>query len=105
MIIAVSSYIMIIVVDDHIGVVGRMAAKPMVLPDTFNGEGSMWTDWKFHFNNEASVNVWDNDNKLQWLKVCLTGRVQRAIQLLPADSITSFNRTIKALDEEELVPR
>ena len=76
-----------------------MAARPLVLPDTFNGEGSTWTDWKFHFNNVASVNAWDNDQKLLWLKVRLTDRAQRAIQLLPADTIASFDRTIKALDE------
>ena len=76
-----------------------MAARPLVLPDTFNGEGSTWTDWKFHFNNVASVNAWDNDQKLLWLKVRLTDRAQRAIQLLPADTIASFDLTIKALDE------
>ena len=54
-----------------------MAARPLVLPDTFNGEGSTWTDWKFHFNNVASVNAWDNDQKLLWLKVRLTDRVRR----------------------------
>ena len=35
------------------GVVGRMAARPVVLPESFNGDGS-WTDWHDHFVNVAT---------------------------------------------------
>ena len=85
----------------HIGVVGRMATRPVVLPETFSGaeEGSTWTDWKFHFDNVATVNAWDEAAKLKWLKVRLTGRAQRAVQLLPAATVASLDLTVKALEE------
>ena len=78
-----------------------MATRPVVLPETFSGaeEGSTWTDWKFHFDNVAEVNSWDEAAKLKWLKVRLTGRAQRAIQLLPAATAASLDLTVKALGE------
>ena len=51
-----------------------MASRPLVLPETFSGEGS-WDEWISHFENVADVNAWDGDAaKLKWLKVRLTGR-------------------------------
>ena len=73
-----------------------MATKPIVLPDPFNGEGS-WTEWKYHFGNVAQVNGWNDAQKLQWLRVRLTGRAQRAVQRV--DTGASFSDTVKALDE------
>ena len=86
---------------DYIGVVGRMsdtegeavaaggapghrdehvatAAKPVVLPETFDGTRN-WEEWYFHFVNIAAVNGWDDGQKLMWLRVRLTGRAQKAL--------------------------
>lgn len=74
-----------------------MATKPIVLPDPFNGEGS-WTEWKYpDFGNVAQVNGWNDVQKLQWLRVRLAGRAQRAVQRV--DTGASFSDTVKALDE------
>jgi len=73
-----------------------MAAKPVVLPDSFNDEGS-WMECKYHFENVAKVNGWDNAKKLQWLRVHLTRCAQRAVQRVDAEA--SFADTIMALDE------
>ena len=74
-----------------------MSDRPIVLPDTFNGEGSSWSEWKYHFTNVAQVNGWDDEAKLLWLRVRLVGRAQRNIQRLSED--LTFTATIKALDE------
>ena len=63
-----------------------MAAKPVVLPDTYDGEGS-WDDWICHFENVADVNDWDDAAKLKFLKVRLVGKAQRAFLWWPRSII------------------
>ena len=75
-----------------------MAGKPVVLPETFSGEGS-WEDWLDHFNNVAAVNSWDGEQKLLWLKVRMTGRAQTAFKKLPDDAKGSFEAAVRALGE------
>ena len=77
-----------------------MAMRPLILPDTFSGEkGCTWTEWKYHFQNIATVNEWTEAQRLQWLRVRLTGRAQRAIQHLSEEDAASLEKTMKALDE------
>ena len=45
------------------------------------------------------MNGWDADKKLQWLKVRLTGRVQKAFQRLPEASRATFDLAKEALTE------
>ncbi len=52
---------------------------------------------KYHIENVAKVNAWDNAKKLQWLRVGLTGRAETAIHRVVAES---FADIIKALDEK-----
>ena len=73
-----------------------MAAKPVVLPEPFSGETS-WDEWSIHFGNVADVNEWDDEQKLKWLKVRLTGRAQKAFQHLPEASRATFNLAKAAL--------
>ena len=73
-----------------------MAERPIVLPDTFNGDGC-WTEWKYHFTNVAQVNGWDDSAKTRWLRVRLMGKAQRAVRRIGDES--SYADTIKALDE------
>ena len=60
------------------GATATHAARPLVLPETFDGTSS-WTDWCFHFDSVAAVNGWSDAQKLQWLRVRLTGRTQKAL--------------------------
>ena len=71
-------------------------ARPLVLPEVFDGTGS-WSDWCFHFDNVAAVNGWDEAQKLQWLRVRVTGRAQKALLRLPAVTAASFDSTREAL--------
>ena len=82
----------------HFGAVGRMATRPVVLPEVFNGEGS-WGQWIFHFENVdlAAVNEWNEASCLRWMKVRLTGRTQTTFQRFPQEVATDYKRTKKAL--------
>ena len=75
-----------------------MAAKPLVLPEPFNGDES-WQQWSYLFNNVAAVNSWSDEDKLKWLKVQLIGRAQTAFQRLSEDNRASFELATKALKE------
>ena len=80
-----------------------MAAKPVVLPDTLDGEGS-WDDWICHFKNVANVNDWDDATKLTFLKVRLVAKAQRAFQHLAEATHSNYARardSLKARFEPE----
>ena len=72
-----------------------MTEKPIVLPDTFTGEAS-WDDWMCHFENVADVNGWDDDQKLKFLKVCMTGQAQKAFQHLNGDIQANYSEVKRA---------
>ena len=59
-------------------------SRPVVLPDAFNGEGS-FIDWIDHFERVASLNKWSDDDKLLWLRICLTGQAQTAYKQLKGE--------------------
>ena len=75
-----------------------MAAKPVVLPEPFNGETS-WEDWRLHFEDVAAVNEWTAAQKLKWLRVRLTGRAQKAFHRFPPESQESYAAATSALKE------
>ena len=77
-----------------------MAARPLVLPQPFNGEPeSSRGDWSTHSDNVADDNERSAEQKLQWLKVRLTGRAQKAFQRLPKAARASFESVQAALKE------
>lgn len=41
----------------------KMAAKPLVLPETFSGEGE-WSQWICYFESISAVNEWEDAKKL-----------------------------------------
>lgn len=75
-----------------------MAARPLVLPETFSGEGE-WSQWICHFENIAAVNEWNASKKLLWLKARLTARAQLAFQHLPEDTQKDYGEVLKAMKE------
>ena len=58
-----------------------LLARSLVIPEIFDGTGS-WCDWSFHFENVAAVNGWNDAEMLQWLRVRVTGRAQKALYRL-----------------------
>ena len=77
--------------DGDRGRPGSTMTRPLVLPEPFDGTGN-WTDWWFHFENISTVNGWDDTQKVQWLQVRLTGRVQKALHCLPGP-VASYEAT------------
>ena len=74
-------------------------ARPLVLPESFNRKTD-YCDWIDHFENVAAVNAWDDNAKLQWLKVRLTGRAQTALKRLLDATHRSYNETLAALKKQ-----
>ena len=69
-----------------------------MLSEPFDGEAN-WEQWDYHFQNVASVNEWDDGQKLKWLKVRLTGRAQIAFQRLPKATRNDYDAATKALKD------
>ena len=72
------------------------SARPLVLPEPFDGTAN-WDEWSFHFENVAAVNGWDDAQKLQWLRVRVTGRAQKALQRLQGPAIATYEATRDSL--------
>ena len=73
-----------------------MAARPVVLPESFGGEGS-WTEWHDHFTTVATINGWEDNNKILWLRVKLTGKAQAAFKRLSEEPRASYELSVEAL--------
>ena len=75
--------------------------RPVVLPETFNGEGN-WGDWVKHFFSVAAVNHWSKQEQL-WLRVRLVGRTATALRRVPEGAKDDFSRWLDAL-KNVLIP-
>ena len=77
-----------------------MAARPVVIPELFSGEGSArWDDWINHFDRIADVNDWDDAKKKKWLPARLTGRAASVYKRLSDDVKADLKKTKEALEE------
>ena len=72
--------------------------RPLLLPDSFNGEGS-WDQWRFHFLNVTAVYEWNEAHCPKWLQVHLTGQAQIAFQCLSPEIRDSYDEATEALKE------
>ena len=73
-------------------------SKPLIIPEAYQG-GDGWDEWITRFKNVATVNEWDATAKLNWIKVCLAGRVQKAFQGLPEASRDTYEHVKTALTD------
>uniref|UniRef100_A0A5S6QJP1 Uncharacterized protein n=1 Tax=Trichuris muris TaxID=70415 RepID=A0A5S6QJP1_TRIMR len=71
-------------------------SRPVVMPQVYNGEGS-WEERRTSFELCGSVNRWSEEDKLQWLAVCLTGNVAWAYQQLAAEQLRSYSSCVAGL--------
>ena len=74
------------------------SSKPLIVPEAYQG-GEGWDDWITRFENVATVNAWEAADKLNWIKVCLVGRAQKALQSLPEETQADYSRLKTALIE------
>uniref|UniRef100_A0A5S6Q2I3 RNA-directed DNA polymerase n=2 Tax=Trichuris muris TaxID=70415 RepID=A0A5S6Q2I3_TRIMR len=70
--------------------------RPVVMPQSYNGEGS-WQDWKTSFDQCSALNQWTEQDKLQWLAVCLTGDAAWAFGQLTVEQRESYDSCIAGL--------
>ena len=71
-------------------------ARPLVLPEIFDGQKS-FDEWVSHFENVSAVNGWNDDDKLLWLKVRLTGKAHVAFAQLAHETQQSYTTAKQAL--------
>ena len=75
-----------------------MSSRPLVLPETFNGEAGNWDEWIDHFESVAAVNGWETGaDKLKWLRVRLTGRALTAFKRIPEPARNDYDECKAAL--------
>lgn len=70
------------------GAVGRpnATARPVFMPETFTGVGREWSDWSEQFDLAAEVNGWDDDLKLKFMSLLLSGRARDIYSGLSGDA-------------------
>ena len=51
----------------------RPSDRPVIVPEVYSGE-QPWEDWIDQFESIAAINGWNEEKKLVWLKIRLTGR-------------------------------
>ena len=71
--------------------------RPVIKPDRYDGK-SQWTSYITHFEMCARINGWDNNAKLQYLAVLLTGTAQQVLGSLPKEATGDFDKLVKALE-------
>ena len=72
--------------------------RPVVLPEVYDGQKS-FDEWVSHFENVSAVNGWNDESKLLWLKVRLTGKAHVAFTQLDHEIQQSYATAKKALIE------
>ena len=77
---------------------GERPSRPLLLPETYSGEGNL-DDWISHFENVAAINGWDDAAKFQWLSVRMTGRAQTAFRRFPEAARANYAAAKAALVE------
>ena len=73
--------------------------KPPVLPKIYSGEKS-WDECIYHFDSVSTVCEWDDQAKLKWLWVQLTGRAGTVFRRLPEVTRNNFQEAIEALRKQ-----
>ena len=70
--------------------------RSVITAEPFSGEQS-WEDWIDQFETIAAINGWNDERKLIWLKVRLTGRALLAYKKFPVTACTTFKNAVVAL--------
>ena len=60
--------------------------RPVFMPETFTGTGREWSDWVGQFEMAAEVNNWDEDLRLKFMSLLLSGRARDIYNGLPTES-------------------
>ena len=67
----------------------KLESRPVMVPECFSGERS-YEDWINQFESMAEINHWNDEQKLMWLKVYLTGRALMVLKKFPVTVRNSY---------------
>ena len=76
----------------------RPSDRPVIILEVYSGE-QPWEDWINQFESIAAINSWDEEKKLVWLKVCLTGRALLAFKKFSVTTKASYKNVVVAMQE------
>lgn len=72
-------------------------ARPVFMPETFTGTGREWSDWVGQFEMAAEVNHWNDDLRLKFMSLLLSGRARDIYNGLSPESRGNYARLKTAL--------
>uniref|UniRef100_A0A3B3SS97 Peptidase A2 domain-containing protein n=1 Tax=Paramormyrops kingsleyae TaxID=1676925 RepID=A0A3B3SS97_9TELE len=72
------------------GVSARALSRPVFMPDTFTGVNREWSDWVEQFEMAAVVNGWDEEVKLKFMSLLLSGKAREVYTGLPPQTRLSL---------------
>ena len=76
----------------------RPSDRPVIVPEVYSGE-QPWEDWIDQFESIAAINGWNEEKKLVWLKVRLTGRALLAFRKFSVTTKASLKNVVVAMQE------
>ena len=79
-------------------IASRPLDRPVIIPEVYSGE-QPWEDWINHFESIAAINGWNEEKKLVWLKVRLTGRALLAFRKFSMTTKESYKNVVVAMQE------
>lgn len=74
----------------HLLALNMAAARPVFMPETFTGVGREWSDWAGQFELAADVNGWDDEMKLKFMSLLLSGRARDIYSGLSLDDRSNY---------------
>uniref|UniRef100_A0A3B3R2G6 Peptidase A2 domain-containing protein n=1 Tax=Paramormyrops kingsleyae TaxID=1676925 RepID=A0A3B3R2G6_9TELE len=77
------------------GVSAPALSRPVFMPDTFTGVNREWSGWVEQFEMTAVVNGWDEEVKLKFMSLLLSGKAREVYTGLPPQT-----RRVPALKQE-----
>ena len=80
------------------GTASRPSDRSVIIPEVYSGE-QPWEDWIDQFESIAAINGWDEEKKLVWLKVRLTGRALLAFKKFSVTTKASYKNVVVAMQE------
>jgi len=66
-------------------------SRPIIVPEYFSSVGS-YEDWIDQYESISETNHWNDEQKLMWLKVCLTGRALMVYKKFPITACSSYKK-------------
>ena len=79
--------------------------RPVVMPESFAGlDSKEWDSWISHFEDCTVINGWSDEQKVQFLAVCMRGAAFLQVQSL-ATGMRENCATLKTALCEKFVPK